>query len=79
MRDRIHLTFPKERVAEPVICNVAKKFDVTFSIRRADVKADAGWMDLEFSGDDAEIDRVIAYLQEQGLRVDPIEGDIVAG
>jgi ABC-type methionine transport system ATPase subunit len=79
MRDRIHLTFPKERVAEPVLCNVAKKFDVTFSIRRADVQADAGWMDLEFTGDDAEIDRVIAYLQEQGLRVDPIEGDIIAG
>jgi len=79
MRDRIHLTFPKERVAEPVLCNVAKKFDVIFSIRRADVKADAGWMDLEFTGDNAEIDRVIEYLLEQGLRVDPIEGDIVAG
>jgi len=79
MRDRIHLTFPKERVAEPVLCNVAKKFDVIFSIRRANVEAGAGWMDLEFTGDDAEIDRVIAYLQEQGLRVDPIEGDIVAG
>ena len=79
MRDRIHLTFPKERIAEPVICNVAKNFDVVYSIRRANVEAGAGWMDLEFTGDDAEIDRVIAYLQEKGLRVDPIEGDIVAG
>jgi ABC-type methionine transport system ATPase subunit len=79
MRDRIHLTFPKERIAEPVMCNVAKKFDVIYSIRRANVEAGAGWMDLEFTGEDAEIDRVIEYLQEQGLRVDPIEGDIVAG
>jgi len=79
MRDRIHLTFPKERIAEPVMCNVAKKFDVVYSIRRANVEAGAGWMDLEFTGDDDEIDRVIAYLLEQGLRVDPIEGDIVAG
>ena len=79
MRDRIHLTFPKERIAEPVMCNVAKNFDVVYSIRRANVEAGAGWMDLEFTGDDAEIDRVIAYLLEQGLRVDPIEGDIVAG
>jgi ABC-type methionine transport system ATPase subunit len=79
MRDRIHLTFPKERIAEPVMCNVAKKFDVIYSIRRANVEAGAGWMDLEFTGEDAEIDRVIAYLLEQGLRVDPIEGDIVAG
>jgi ABC-type methionine transport system ATPase subunit len=79
MRDRIHLTFPKERIAEPVMCNVAKKFNVIYSIRRANVEAGAGWMDLEFTGEDAEIDRVIAYLLEQGLRVDPIEGDIVAG
>ncbi|MEO6906701.1 MAG: NIL domain-containing protein [Abditibacteriaceae bacterium] len=79
MRDRIHLTFPKERIADPVMCNVAKQFDVVYSIRRANVEAGAGWMDLEFTGEDAEIDRVIAYLQEKGLRVDPIEGDIVAG
>lgn len=79
MRDRIHLTFPRERIAEPVMCQVAKKFDVVYSIRRANVEAGAGWMDLEFTGDDAEIERVIAYLQEQGLRVDPIEGDIVEG
>ncbi len=79
MHQRFRLTFPHEHVADPVICEVAKKFDVVYSIRRADVKADKGWLDLEFTGDDAEIDRVIAYLLEQGLRVDPIEGDIVAG
>ena len=79
MKDRLHLTFPHEQIAEPVMCQVAKKFDVTFSIRRANVTHEAGWMDLQLEGTDEEIERVIAYLQANNVRVDPIEGDIIAG
>jgi len=79
MKDRLRLTFPKERIAEPLVCEVAKRFDITFSIRRADVSAQAGWIDLEIKGSDDEIERVVAFLQESGVRVDPVEGDIIAG
>lgn len=79
MRERLHLTFPHERVVSPVVCEVAKKFDVTFSIRRADVSPAAGWMDLELSGEESEIKRAMDFLQAEGVRVDPIEGDIIAG
>ena len=79
MKDRLHLTFPRELIAEPVMCEVAKQFDVVFSIRRANVSHETGWMDVQIEGDDAEIERAIAYMQQRGLRVDPIEGDIVAG
>jgi ABC-type methionine transport system ATPase subunit len=79
MKDRLHLTFPRERIAEPVMCEIAREFDVTYSIRRANVDAHAGWMDLEMQGSDEEIERVIAHLQKRGVRVDPIEGDIIAG
>ncbi len=79
MKDRFHLTFPRERVPEPVICNVAKQFDVVFSIRRASVDAQAGWMDLQMEGTDEEVERAVEYIQSQGVRVDPIEGDIIAG
>lgn len=79
MQDRLHLTFPHERIPDPVICEVAKKFDVIFSIRRANVSHEAGWMDLQLEGDEAEIERVVQHLESRGVRVDPIEGDIVAG
>lgn len=79
MRERLHITFPPERIAEPVMCEVAKQFDVVYSIRRAHVTPEAGWMDLELTGEEVEINRVVEYLQERGLRVDPIEGDIIAG
>ena len=79
MKDRLHLTFPHERIPDPVICEVAKKFEVTFSIRRANVEAEAGWMDLQMDGSEEEINRAIEYLEGRGVRVDPIEGDIIAG
>ncbi|HEX8552124.1 MAG TPA: NIL domain-containing protein [Abditibacteriaceae bacterium] len=79
MKDRFHLTFPPERITAPVMCEVAKKFDVTFSIRRASVEAAGGWMDLQLEGDDDVIENVVRYIQESGVRIDPIEGDIIAG
>ncbi len=79
MTDRLHLTFPLERVAEPVVCNVAKRFNVVYSIRRAHVTVSTGWMDLEIEGDEDEIARAIGYIESCGVRVDPIEGDIVEG
>ena len=79
MKDRFHLTFPKERIEAPVMSEVAKKFEVTFSIRRASVDAEGGWMDLQLDGSDEEIERVVHYIQERGVRIDPIEGDIIAG
>ncbi len=79
MKDRYHLTFPRERVAEPVMCEVAKQFDVVFSIRRASVDVEAGWMDLQLEGTREEIERAVRHIQQRGVRVDPIEGDIIAG
>jgi ABC-type methionine transport system ATPase subunit len=79
MKDRFHLTFPRDLIPEPVVCEVAKKFDVMFSIRRASVDAEAGWMDLQMEGSEDEIERAVEYIQGRGVRVDPIEGDIIAG
>ena len=79
MQDRLRLTFTPDKIASPVVCEVAKKFDVSFSIRRANVEPNAGWMDLELSGDEAEIERAIAWIESQGVRVSPVGGDVLAG
>jgi hypothetical protein len=43
------------------------------------VTRDRGWVILEISGDTPEIERAVDWALHQGVRVDPIEGDIVAG
>lgn len=77
--DRLRLTFYPPRATEPVVCRMAKQFDVEFSIRRADIQPQAGWMDLSLEGEQAEIERAIAWLEEQGVRVTPAGGDVMAG
>jgi ABC-type methionine transport system ATPase subunit len=76
---RVKLTFPPELITQPVIFNMGKEFDVVTNIRRANVTRDRGWVILEISGSDDEIDRAIAWSRGLGVRVDPIEGDVIAG
>ena len=76
-RMRVHLTFPPERVQEPIIYLLGKQFDIVTNIRRADVKADYGWVALELEGSEENLKRGIAWLKEKGLTVDPIERDVI--
>jgi ABC-type methionine transport system ATPase subunit len=76
---RVKFTFPPDLVTQPVIYNMGKQFHVVTNIRRANVTRDRGWVILEISGKDDEIERAIAWSKDQGVRVDPIEGDVVAG
>jgi ABC-type methionine transport system ATPase subunit len=74
---RVRLTFPPERVTEPVIYNIGHQFKIVTNIRRANVTKDAGWVILEMSGDESELEQAMDYLRKTGIEVEPIEGDIV--
>ena len=76
---RVRFTFEGQRVGQPLIYRLGHEFALVTNIRMADVEADFGWVVLEVEGDPAEIDRGIAWMQEQGVRVDPISGDVVEG
>ena len=76
-RVRVRLTFPPERIQEPVIYHLVKDFDIVTNIRRADVTADHGWVVLELEGKEDNLDRGIAWLKSKGVQVDPVERDIV--
>ncbi len=75
---RVRLTFPGELITEPVIYNVAQKYDVVTNIRRANVEREAGWVVMEISGADERLEDAVAYLREAGVRVEPVSGDVVA-
>ena len=78
-RKRVKFTFVQELIKEPVIWKLAKQFDVITNIRRADVTDDRGWVILELDGEEDEIDRGLKWVEEQGVRVDPVYEDIVEG
>ena len=74
---RVHITFPEDRIKDPVIYQIGHEYKVVTNIRRADVTDKSGWMDVELVGDMREIERAIAGLKAKGVKVDPIERNII--
>ena len=77
MKRRVKLTFPQNLIKEPVIFTMAKKYDLLPNIRRARVTDTVGEMILELEGDEENLEVGIKSLQEQGIEVELIEGDVI--
>ncbi len=75
---RFHLRFPEDQITEPVLCRINREFPtVDTNIRRADVREKTGWMDVEFAGNPADVERAIDAIRQKGVIVDPIELNVV--
>ncbi len=75
---RVKLTFPQELIKEPVIFTMAKKYDVMPNIRRAKVTESVGEVVLELEGSEKKLAEGIKYLEERGVKVEAVEGDVVS-
>ncbi len=78
-RMRLHLTFPEHLVQEPIIYTLGKQFDIITNIRRANVEEKVGWVILEVEGGEDALAGGIGYLEDRGVQVDRIDGDVVEG
>lgn len=74
---RFHIRFPEEKIKEPIIYQIGREYQVVTNVRRADVRETTGWMDVELTGDKAEIERAVEGLRKKGVLVDPIELNVV--
>lgn len=74
---KVHITFPENKIKEPVIYQIGQEYKVVTNIRRADVTEKTGWVDLELTGDPKEIERAVQGLKKKGVIVDPIEKNII--
>ena len=72
-------TFPTDLIKEPLIYQLGQQFSLITNIRRADVRPDVGWVVLEIEGSDEEIGLGLDWIGTQGVRVDPVGGDIIEG
>jgi len=77
MKQALDLIFPQNRIKDPIIHQMAKKFDVVFNLRRAKITDKVGEIVLELEGEKKSLDEAIKWLKEQGLKVEPITHDTV--
>jgi hypothetical protein len=74
---KVHITFPETRIKEPIIYQIGQEYRVVTNIRRADVTEKTGWVDLELVGDPKEIERAVEGLKKKGVKIDPIEKNVI--
>ena len=76
---RAKLTFPEQLITRSIIYDMGQQFEVVTNIRRADVRGDVGWVVLELEGSEEEIEKALAWARAEGVRVDPVTGDVIEG
>ena len=76
-RVRVKFSYAADKVGKPIIDTMSKQFDLVSSILRADVRDHSGWVVLQLDGEQDDIDAGIDWVREQGVDVDPVEGDVV--
>ncbi len=74
---RFHLTFPQTSVTRPVLSEVARKFEVEFNVRRADIQEGTGTMDLSLTGSHQQIEGAVKAMTDMGVEVAPIERNVI--
>ncbi len=66
---RVKLIYPPQLVHQPIIYELGKQFEVVTNIRQARVASNHGWLVTDLRGEDATVNRAIAWLREQGIEV----------
>ena len=75
---KIVLHFPKEIWDQPLVCDLAKKFDLTFNIVKAAVTPrEEGLVVLELTGTESQYRKGVKYLREEGVKIEPLSKDVV--
>jgi len=67
---RLELTFPEKLIKKPIIYELIRENNVIPNIRRANVDEDFGWMVLELSGEDEDLEQAFRYLQDLGVEIE---------
>ena len=74
---RLWLTYPKQAIQRPVIYELGRRFTVVTNIRQASVTEEVGIVSLELAGDRAEIKKAIKWLEDLGIKVEPVEINVI--
>jgi len=75
---RVMLKYPDDLIKEPLLDRMAKRFDVESNIRRAHVTDTVGEVVVELTGTPENLAAGLRFLEEAGVSVQPIEGDLLA-
>ncbi len=72
-KTRLWLMFPARLITRPVLWELGRNFPVVTNVRQASVTDEIGLVSLELDGERQDIKNAIAWLEELGIKVEPVE------
>ncbi len=76
---RLWLMYPARLITRPIVYELAKEFEVVTNVRQASVTDEIGLVSLELDGERDEIKKAIAWLEDLGVKVEPVEIQTIEG
>jgi L-aspartate semialdehyde sulfurtransferase ferredoxin len=76
---RLWLMYPARLITRPVIYELGKQFAVVTNIRQASVTEEIAVVSIELDGERGEIKKAIVWLEEIGIKVEPVEINTIEG
>lgn len=67
---QVIFSFPEEVIREPIIHNLGQEFHLVTNILSANITENAGWIRLELSGTEEDIENGIDWVTSRGVRVE---------
>ena len=77
--NRLWLMYPARLITRPIIYELGKQFEVVTNVRQASVTPEVGIVSIELEGERKEIKKSIAWLEEIGIKVEPVEINTIEG
>ena len=78
-KQRLWLMFPTKLITRPVLWELGRQFPVVTNVRQASVTDEIGIVSLSLEGERQEIKKAIAWLEELGIKVEPVEMNTIEG
>lgn len=78
-KSRLWLMYPARLITRPIVYEIGHQFKIITNVRQASVTSEVGIVSLEIEGEREEIKRAIAWLEEMGVKVEPVEINTIEG
>jgi len=76
-KTRLWLMYPPKLITTPVVWELGNKFKVVTNVRQASVTDEIGVVCLELEGQRADIKTAIKWLERMGIKVEPVEINVI--
>jgi len=65
--------YPGRMIARPVLHELSHQFEIIPNVRQASVTDEIGIVSVELEGEREEIKKAVAWMEELGIKVEPVE------